>query len=98
MSVVLNVPFVGFSENCGFSSVPVSINLSLVVLLVNTHFSDYVKIRFISQLINDMFSVQQQLLKYFNGTTISASLSVLLPSNFPVILVLQSKDTESLIE
>ena len=51
---------------------------------------------FISQLINGMSSVLQKLLKCFNGTTISACFSVLLPSNFPVILVLYSKDFESL--
>ena len=59
---------------------------SLVALLVNTQFSDRVKMRFISQLINDMSSVLQKLFKCFNGATISNSFSVLLPSNFPVIL------------
>ena len=44
---------------------------SLVALLVNKQFSDHVKIRFISQLINGMSSVLQKLLKCFNGTTIS---------------------------
>ena len=86
MSVISNVTFVGLliSGNCGFLSVPVLINLYLVTLLVNTQFSDYVKIRFISQLI----SVFQKLLKYFSGTTIPGFLSVFSPSNVPVILVL----------
>ena len=71
---------------------------SVFGLPVNTEFSDHVKIRFISQLIDGMSSVLQKLLKCFNGTTVSTSFSVMLPSNFPVILVLQSKDLESLIE
>ena len=61
---------------------------SLVALLVKTHFSSFVKIRLISHLINDISSVLQKLLKYFNGTTISASFVVLIPSNFVIMLVL----------
>ena len=74
VSATLNFAFVGLliSGNYGFSSVPVPINSSLVTLLVNTHFSDHVKIRFISQLISDIFSVLQKVI-YFSGTTISAS-------------------------
>ena len=41
------------------------------VSLENTHFSDQVKMRLISQLIKDISRVLQKLLKYFNGTTIS---------------------------
>ena len=43
-------------------------------------------------------SVFQKLLKYFNGTTVSNSFSVLLPSNVHVMLVLQSKDFEPVME
>ena len=88
MSLVLNFAFVGLSiaATAGFSLWAGT--ASLVTLLVNAQFSDYVKVRFISQLINDMSSALQQLLKCFNGTTISTSFSVLLPSSFPVILVL----------
>ena len=57
-------------------------------LHLNTQFSDHVKIGFISQLINGISSVLQKLLKCFNGTTISTSFSMLLHSNFPVILAL----------
>ena len=52
---------------------------SFVALFVNTQFSVHDKIKFISQLINDISSVLQKLLKYFNGT-ISTYFSVLLPS------------------
>ena len=98
MSVILNVAFVELSTAATAGFPPWAGTASLVALLVNTHFSDYDKIRFISQLINGMSSVLQKLLKYFNGTTISASFVVLTPSNFPVMLVLQSKDFETLME
>ena len=100
MSVILNFAFVGLliSENCGFSSVPVPINVSLVALLVNTQLPDHVQTRFISQLINGIGSVLQKLLKYFNGTTVSASFSVLPPSNVPIKFALWSEDFESVIE
>ena len=71
MSVILNVTFVGLSiaATAGFASG----SASLVALLVNTQFSDYVEIRFVSQLINGISSVLQKLLKCFNGTTILTS-------------------------
>ena len=61
MSVILNVAFVGLLAlvTSGFS--PWAGTASLVVLLVNTQFSDHVKIRFYSQLINGIFSVLQKL-------------------------------------
>ena len=85
MSVILNVAPVGLfiSATAGL----VSGSGSLVALLVITQFSYKFKIRFISQLINGIPSVLQKLLKYFNGTAISTSFSVSLPSNPPVILV-----------
>ena len=86
MSFILNVAFAGLLTEVtagitsGFAS--------LVVLFVNTLYSDHDKIRFISQLINGMSIVLQKLLKYFNGTTISKSFVLLIPSNFHVMLVL----------
>ena len=52
MSFVLNVAPVGLLtlDTAGF--LPGAGTASLAALLVNTHFSDHVKIRFISQLIN----------------------------------------------
>ena len=61
---------------------------SLLVLSVITQFSDQVKIRFISQLISGISCILQKLLKYFNGTAIWSSFSILLPSNPLVMLVL----------
>ena len=51
-------------------------------LLLNTQFSNQVK-------VNGISSVLQKLLRYFNETAVlTASFSTLPPSNFPVILVL----------
>ena len=71
MSVILNVAFVGLlsAPTAGFASR----FASLVALLVNTQFSDHIKIRFIAQLTNGISSVLQKFLKCFNGTTISTS-------------------------
>ena len=85
-SVILNVAFFGLLNAATAGSA--SGSASLGTLLVNTQFSGHVKIKFISLLINGMSSNLQKLLKYFNGTTISASFSVLFPSNFPVKLAL----------
>ena len=61
----------------------------LVALLAIKYFSDQVKVKDTSQLINGMSTVLLKLLKYFNGVTISTSFSFTwLSSNFPVILVL----------
>ena len=84
MSVILNVAFVGISIATTAGSASGSASL-----VVNTQFSDHVKIRFISQLIYGMSDVLQKLLKCFNGTAISASFSVLLSSSFPVIVVIK---------
>ena len=96
MSFILNFAFVGLltAATAGFTSG----FASLVALLVNTQFPVDVKIRFISQLINGMSSVLQKLLSYFNGTTISTSFVLLIFYSFPVMLVLQSKEFESLME
>ena len=83
MSVLLNAAFVGLSipATAGFASG----SASLVALLVNTQFSDYVEIRFISQLINGISSVLQKLLKHFLFLCCHFLI-------FFVMLVLQSKD------
>ena len=56
-----------------------------------------VKSRIISQLINGISRVLQKLLKYFKGTTISTFF--LLPSSgiFPVTLILDLNDSDSVI-
>ena len=86
------VPFVSNSAFVGLLTVvtagSASESASLVVLLVITQFSDQVKIIFISQLINGIYSVLQILLKYFDATAISNSFFVLLPSDLPVMFVL----------
>ena len=96
VSFILNFAFVGLltAATAGFTSG----FASLVALLINTQFPVHVKIRFISQLINGMSSVLQKLLSYFNGTTISTSFVLLIFYSFPVMLVLQSKEFESLME
>ena len=55
VSIILNVAFVGLLISTTEGSA--SGLASLVALLVITKFSDQVKIRFISQLINEVFSV-----------------------------------------
>ena len=82
MSFILKVAFVGLlvPANAGSASE----SASLVAWLVITQFSDQVRVKDTSHLINGMSSVL-----YFNGTTISAaSFSTLLASNFPVILII----------
>ena len=96
VSFILNVPFSGLLTASTAGSA--SGSASLVTLLVITQFSDQVKMRFISLLIQGISSVFQKLLKCFNGTTISTSFSVLLLSNLPVMLVLKSKDFKPLME
>ena len=64
--VILNVAFVG----------EVSLRVFIIILLsklVLTQFSDQVKVKDTSQLINGIFKLLQKLLKYFEGTAISAS-------------------------
>ena len=88
VSFILNVAFVGLLIAATAGSVTdQSHYLLLASLLVITQFSDQVKIRFISQLINGISNVLQKLLKCLNGTTISSSFSIFLPSDLPVMLV-----------
>ena len=84
--VILDVAYVGLliTDTARFASV----STSLVALFATTQSSNHVKILFISQLITGSSSVLQILLKYFNGTAISTSFSVSLPSNPPGMLVL----------
>ena len=73
-SFLLNVAPVGLLILGTAAVVYVASTVSLYSLLVNMQFSD---------------QILQKFLKYFNGTTISASpFSKLLPSNLSVILVL----------
>ena len=59
---------------------------------------DHVKIRLASQLIKGISRVLQKLLKYFSGTIISTSFSLLLLLGvFPVIFILDLNDSESSI-
>ena len=60
-------------------------------------FSDQVKMRLISQLINVISRVLQKLFKYFNGTTISKSFVLPLLEVFPVILILDLNHSDSVI-
>ena len=87
VSVILNIAFVALliAAMVGFALG----SASLVALLVIKFFSDQVKIEDTSQLINDISSVFQKLLKYVNGRKIlTFSFFVLIPSNFSVMLVL----------
>ena len=87
VSLILNVAFVGLLTTTTAGSATGS--SSLVALLVVTQFSVHVKKGFILKLINGISNVFLKLLTCFNGTTTSTfSISVLLFSNFPVILVL----------
>ena len=56
---------------------------------------DHVKIKLTSQLIKGISRVLQKLLKYFNGTIISTSFSLLLLGVFPVIFILNLNYSES---
>ena len=60
MPVILNAAFVGLSTAATGEFPRRSGTASLVALLVITHFSDHVKIRFISQLINGISRVLQK--------------------------------------
>ena len=70
------------------SFVSVIANVVAFVSLDNTHLSDQVKKRSISQLINGISRVLPQLLKHFNGTIISTSFLPLAASALPVICYL----------
>ena len=86
MSVILNVAYVRLLTSATTGSA--SGSASPIALLVITRFSDETKIRFISQLINRIFSVFKRLLKCYNGTTDLTSFPVLSPSNLPLTLAL----------
>ena len=65
--------------------------------LVITQVDDYAKIRLTSKLIKGISRVLQKLLKYFSGTIISTSFTLLLLGVFPVIFILDLNDLESSI-
>ena len=73
MSVILDAAFLGVSTATTAGSV--SGSASLITQLVITQFSDQVKVRFISQLINGISSVIKKLVKCFNRITISTFFS-----------------------
>ena len=58
-------------------------------------FSDQVKMRLNSQLINGISTVLQKLLKYFNGTGISTFFVLSLLGVFPVVLIWDLSDSDS---
>ena len=60
-------------------------------------FLDQVKIRLSSQLINDILRVLQKLIKYFNGTDSSTFFVLQTSGSFPVILILDLNDSDSVI-
>ena len=62
-----------------------------------TQFLGQVKIRLISQLINDILRGIQKLLKYFNGTDISKIFVLWASGVFPVILILDLNDSDSVV-
>ena len=85
--VILKTAFVGLLIPATTGSA--SRSAYLVALLVITQFSDQFKVKDTSQLTNRMFNDPKRLDKNFNGTTISiSSFPALLPSSFPVLLVL----------
>lgn len=53
-----------------------------------THFSDQVKMRLVSQLINGILKNFPKLCKYFNGRDISTSFTLPVTGVYPVILIL----------
>ena len=114
MSTILNVAFAGASivslAFTGGSVLELAFLASCVVISVKTYFSDQVKVRDTSQLIKDISKVLQELVKCFNGTTMSRfcfSLCIILLSvfaafwltfdGFPEILLSYLKDSEFVI-
>ena len=93
---MLNFVFVGafIAGLAGLS--PCARKAACVIISVKAHFSDHVKIRFISQLINSISKVLQKLLKCFNDTTVLTSFVLLsllsLFGVFPIILILYLND------
>ena len=77
------------------SFVLVIANIPAPVELVMTQVHDHFNWRLILQLINDIPSVLQKLLKYFNCTTISTSFVLSSAGVFPVIFILDLNDSKS---
>ena len=94
VSVIQNVAFFGWVIAGLF---PCATNTT--ALCVKTQLLDRVKAKDTLQLISGILKLLQKMLKSFNGTTVSASVIVLLLllAVFPVILVLYLKDSEFLM-
>ena len=74
VSVILNDAFIG-DLIAGLAGLCTCVATGVCgIISVKTQFSYHVKARLISQLINVMCKILQQLLNCFNGTTISTSL------------------------
>ena len=65
------------------------------VELVIMQVDDHVKMRLISQLIDEISRVLQKLVKCFNGTAISTFFVLPSAGLFPVIFILDLKNSES---
>ena len=72
-------------------------NFVALVVEKTAQSSDQVKMRLISQLINDIAMVLQKLLEYFNDTAISTSFVLPAEGVFPVILILDLSDSDCVI-
>ena len=68
MSVISNVVFVGAAIAGILGVVLCAGTVACVIISVKTKFSDHVKVKDTSQLINGMSNVLQKLLGSFNGT------------------------------
>ena len=77
-----------------YNFVSVIANVPAPVELVITQVDEHVNIKLTSQLIKDISRVLQKLLKYFNGTIISTYFSLPEAGVFPVIFILDLKDSE----
>ena len=71
MSVILNVAFAGALIAYLSGLFPCAATTACVIMSVKTQFSDQIKVRDTSHLINGMFNALQKLLECFNGTIIS---------------------------
>ena len=65
--------------------------------MVITQVVDHVKLRLISQFIEDISRVLQKLLKYFNGTAILTSFVLPLSVFLSIIITLDRNDSEFVI-
>ena len=78
VSVILNVAYVAAFIACLFGSPFCAETATSIVISAKRKFSDHANVRFTSQMINDISSVLQKLLKYFSDTTISTFFSTII--------------------